>query len=77
MAPQGGLAAGGVSVQRQDDVAGLALQQADLPLRQRCPHRRYHVIEPPLVSGDNVHVSLYDYGAALPADAVVGAIQGI
>ena len=75
--PQRRLAAGGVRVQRQDDAPCLALHQAHLPLRQRCPHRRHHVIEPPLMSGDRVHVPFNYYGAALPADAVQSAIQSI
>ncbi len=53
------LAAGGVRVQRQHDAARLSLEQPHLPLRQRGPHRRHDVVEPPLVSGDSVHIPLY------------------
>ena len=59
------LAAGGIGVEREDEVVRVALEQRDLALGQRRPHRRDDVRVAVLVRRDHVHVALDDDRARL------------
>ena len=69
---QGGLFAGGIGVQGQDDPAGKALEQLELVLGQGSAHRRDRVGKTALVQGDHIQVALDDHHLVLGADRPCG-----
>ena len=74
---EGGLNAGGVRVHGEQDPGLKALQRTDLPFGQGGAHRRDHVRDAVLVSGDDVHVAFDDDGALLPADRLFRSVQRV
>ncbi|OQA38109.1 MAG: hypothetical protein BWY52_03298 [Chloroflexi bacterium ADurb.Bin325] len=74
-AAQGGLLARGVRVQRQGDVAAVALDLAHLRLGQRGAHPRDDVRHADLVRADDIHVALDEHGQVCIADGLAGHVQ--
>ena len=57
---QGGFFTGGIGVERQDEPAGEAFEQAELVFGERGAHRRDGIGEAGLVQGDHIQVALHD-----------------
>ena len=76
-AAQGGLIAGRVGVEGQDDAAGEALEQAQLVLGEGGAHRRDGVGKAGLVQGDHVQVALDDDRLVEGADGLARPVEAV